>query len=284
MNNTVGETDISKAVRHLNLAGKPVCLHSSLRSFGSVAGGAETVLRGFLAEGCTVMVPTFTYEHELSPPLGQRPQRNGFDYADPQPLEARPIYTTESREISEDMGAIPRALLDLPEHVRGDHPLDSFTAVGPSDDALISGQTSLDVYAPFQNLTLRAGYVVLMGVGLTRMTLLHYAEQEAGRELFWRWANDKSGAPVSVRVGGCSEGFEELAPALAELERTLHVGSSFWRIYPAKEALAFAAATIRAEPHITHCPDGACERCNDAVRGGPRTDPEFEQRMVRTWR
>lgn len=60
--------DIAGAVRALGLQNQPVRLHSSLRSFGFVEGGAETIVQSFLNEGCTVMVPAFT-DLEVAPPV-----------------------------------------------------------------------------------------------------------------------------------------------------------------------------------------------------------------------
>ena len=101
------------------------------------------------------------------------------------------------------------------------------------------------------------------------MTLLHLAEKEAGRTLFRRWANDAHGQPMAVEVGGCSEGFGKLEPYLRPIMRRTNVGQSRWTLLPAGQALAYAAAAISANPQITHCGIEACERCNDAVRGGP---------------
>lgn len=285
MNNAVRVQDVAGAVRALGLQNRPVCLHSSLRSFGFVEGGAEAVVQGFLNEGCTVMVPTFTYE-EVAPPAEQSPLQNGYDYARSTTAPAQPktVYSPDSADVADDMGAIPQALLKMPERARGDHPLDSFSAVGPFAHTLIGVQTSVDVYAPFRRLVELGGYVLLLGVGLNRMTLLHEAERQAGRNLFWRWAHTKNGETVSVRVGGCSEGFENLAPALAGLERTYRVGQSLWRVFPAQETLARAAAAIRARPPLTGCSDATCERCRDALRGGPNAGAAFEVRMRRTWR
>jgi len=281
---SVRRQDISEAVRALGLQHRPVCLHTSLRSFGGLAGGVGAVLGGFLDEGCTIMVPTFTYEHAVAPPLELSPPQNGYDYTRSSTAHARPgpIYTPDSPDVSDDMGALPRALLRLPGRVRGDHPLNSFSAVGPLSHTLVGGQTSTDVYAPFRSLTEHGVTVVLIGVGLTRMTLLHEAERRAGRNLFWRWALDKGGETVSVRVGGCSEGFESLGPVLAGLERTRRVGESLWRGFPVRGTLERAAAAIRAEPDLTDCGDPGCQRCADAAKGGP--DAALERRMLRSWR
>lgn len=172
------------------------------------------------------MAPTFGYEKAVQPPTDVLIPQNGYDYAWKPPVyrEAETPYSPVSTSISRDMGAVPGALVQLPDRIRGDHPRDSFSAVGPLARPLIGGQTSTDIYAPLRKLAEHGGYVVLIGVGLARMTLLHEAERLAGRNLFWRWVKDKDGETVSVRVGGCSEGFEALAPALAGLERTHRVG------------------------------------------------------------
>jgi aminoglycoside 3-N-acetyltransferase len=148
----------------------------------------------------------------------------------------------------------------------------SFSAVGPLADDLIRDQTATDSFAPFRTLAARGGYAVLMGVGLDRLTLLHAAEQMAGRNLFMRWANGTDGHPAPVFGGGCSAGFPRLESALRHLMRETIVGSSLWKVLPAAEVLTVAAAVIRGEPEITHCADPACCECNDAVLGGPILD------------
>ena len=268
---TVTEQEIRGALCSLRLPGRVVCVHSSLRSFGHVAGGAPAVVRAFLGEGCTLLVPTFTSTFEVAPPAHLRFERNGWDYDRPTAPGriSSGTYVTSATDIDRDMGAIPAAVVSWPGRVRGRHPLDSFTAAGPRAAELVSGQSPTDVYAPLAALARAGGYVLMLGVGLERMTLLHLAEKRAGRTLFRRWANDARGRPSAVEVGGCSEGFAKLEPALRPLARTTAVGQSSWRLFPAAEALARAASAIRAEPGITHCGVASCERCNDAVAGGP---------------
>jgi aminoglycoside N3'-acetyltransferase len=269
----VNEQDIRGALRSLDLSGRAVCAHISLRSFGRVDGGADAVVRAFLAEGCTLLVPTFSSAFEIEPPAHMRFERNGWDYERPHAStheRTDEIYTNASTEIDRgDMGAIPAAVVSWPGRARGRHPTDSFAAVGPRASELVSGQSASDVYAPLKALACAGGYVLLMGVGLERITLLHLAEKEAGRVLFRRWANDERGRPSVVEAGGCSEGFGRLEPCLSPITRTTVVGQSTWRLLPADETVARAAAAIRADPSVTHCNVEDCERCNDAVAGGP---------------
>jgi len=269
----VGGGQIREAIRSLGLAGLPVCVHSSLRSFGHVVGGPDTVIDAFLAEGCTLVVPTFSaVVFGIAPPEGMRPARNGLDYGAPaeSPGHDR-IFSPASNELSPSMGAIPAAVLARPERVRGNNPLCSFTAVGPGAD-LAREQRPLDVFAPLRLLGARGGFALLIGVGLERMTLIHFAEEKAGRTLFRRWANGPDGRPMEVEVGSCSDGFRKLRPVLAPLARETGVGESAWRAFPARATVEAAAAAIRERPDITHCDSADCLRCADAVAGGPEVD------------
>jgi aminoglycoside N3'-acetyltransferase len=275
---TVTQEQIAHAIRSLGLSNKPLAVHASLRSFGTVEGGAETVIHACLQEGCTLLVPTFSSGYEVAAPPDMRPQQNGCgDYswmtqsaADASAESAAASYDPGSLEIDRDsMGAIPAAVLQMPGSRRGRHPLNSFAAIGPMAEVLIAGQQPDDVYAPLRKLAESGGDVVLMGVGLERLTLLHLAEQLAGRTLFRRWARDASGAAMMVEVGSCSEGFGSFAQALSPLARHAEVGASRWQIYDAAEVLSVASAAIRETPSITHCGDPGCDRCHDAVLGGP---------------
>ena len=101
------------------------------------------------------------------------------------------------------------------------------------------------------------------------MTLLHAAERRAGRNPFRRWAKGPSGEPTAVETGGCSRGFPNLAPMLAPLAVQIRVGASTWQAFPAAATLDAAADAIRHTPSVTHCDDAHCERCRDAILGGP---------------
>jgi aminoglycoside 3-N-acetyltransferase len=247
-------------------------MHSSLSSLGQVEGGAETVINTLLSAGCTVLVPAFIDANELPPPGHTPVHRNAWDERDYPPSQPASGFTTNppyAAPIAPDIGVIPRTLVHMPGTVRGNHPINSFAAVGPLAQALIDGQTPWNVYAPFEALIAHDGFVVMMGVGLDRMTLLHDAERHAGRELLLRWGGGADGAALAARIGGCSEGFVQLDGLLSPLARETRVGASRWRAYPAGATRATAADAIRGDPTITHCDNPTCERCRDAAAGGP---------------
>jgi aminoglycoside 3-N-acetyltransferase len=166
------------------------------------------------------------------------------------------------------VGAIPAAVAASPRRHRGRNPGVSFSAVGSDAETLIRPQTAVDPFAPLRVLARLRGFVVMAGVGLERMTLLHAAEEAAGRVPFMRYALTNNGV-VAFATGGCSEGFGNLMPTLEPLRTEALVGKSRWMIFPATEALQAAAAAIRADATITHCGDPECSRCDAAAAGGP---------------
>jgi len=267
-------SELRAGVRALGLAGSAVCVHASLRSFAArIDGGPDALIDAFIDEDCTLLVPAFSDDFRIPPPADQRPPRNGWNYretsAHAQPDSGR-IFTPDSREVTvADMGLLAAGLVARPDRRRGNHPLVSFAAIGPSAEALIAPQQPLDSLAPLRVLAERGGFVLLMGVGLTAMTLIHLAEARAGRNLFRRWAHDRAGRPMMVETGGCSNGFAAFAAHLAPCARESVVGASRWRAFPVAAALTAATQAIRADPTITACANPGCERCRDAVAGGP---------------
>lgn len=272
---TLSTGQLADAMDDLGLADRPVMVHSSLRSFGdSVDGGADALLDLFLSRGCTVLVPTFSEsQFGAVPPAGMRPERNAVDYAelpaDAPTVQDVPEYTVDSTVVNEGMGILPARLLARADAERGRHPLNSFAALGPQARDLIAAQSVSDVYGPVRELAGHEGTVLLIGVGLNRMTSLHYAEQLSGRRLLVRWACDSGGRVFMVETGSCSEGFPRLEPVLRPFVRTAQVGKSGWAAYPAKEAIEAARDAMSADQALTRCADDGCLRCRDAVAGGP---------------
>lgn len=236
--------DIRQAARELYLCNRPLCVHASFRSFGGVEGGPATVIDGLLAEGCTVIVPAWTLTFAESP-----------DW----------VWHPDNKDIDPGMGAIAAAVVQDPRSGRGHHPLCSFAAIGIDYGNYVGGyQLAFDPLNPLRRLICHQGFVILMGVGLNRMTLLHRAEQEAGRPLFRRKVKTTGlhgPREIEAKIPGCSLGFVKLEDTLAHLCREKKVGKSLWRVFPAKETLEVAVRAIQLNPAATHC-NRFCSRCN----------------------
>ena len=271
---TLHHDDFESAIQALGLQDKCVEIHSSFKSFGcQVDGGAQTVIDSFLDENCTVLVFAGSYMYEVYPPPDLRPLRNGagdYSYFTDRAYDAPKTFTTTGNDISrDDMGLIPYTLVNMPSRKRGYNPLNSFAAVGTLADQLVREQSATDVFAPLRKLYELDGAVVLMGVGLNNATIIHYAEQLAGRAPFVRWANNPQGKPAICNTGSCSNGFNRLADSLKETEKNITVGNSLWRCFPARAMVDACVDAIKSNPEVTHCANPHCDRCHDAVLGGP---------------
>ena len=170
------------------------------------------------------------------------------------------IYVHTRTEVSSWLGATSAYVAARPDRFRCRLSPD-FAAVGPLAQQLIEAEVEEDVFGPLRALAFCNGWVLLVGVSLTRLTLLHLAETMAGRRPFVRWLRGPDGMPRRVRVGECSEGFDRLAQVLAPVEHRIMVGDSLWRAFPASEALELAAVAIRAQPEITHCAEPGYRVC-----------------------
>lgn len=262
--------DLIHAVHSSGLAGGVIALHSSLKSFGQVDGGAGTVVRAFLEASCTLVVPTFTYGAQVPPPPGWSLAQNGEEGDSSEDAEPVTPFDLSGPVIERSMGAIPAHILSCAGRVRGNHPLNSFAAVGPLAAEIIAAQSLLNVYGPYKQMYARQdAFVLLIGVGLTRTTPVHFAEERAGRRLFRRWAKYADGTVYEVEVGSCSEGFDQLDPAVSQIEHTIQVSGSRWRVFPFRTFVDTVAAAVIQNPAITHCADPACVRCRDMTLGGP---------------
>jgi aminoglycoside 3-N-acetyltransferase len=273
----VTRAQLVEAISGLSLDDSPVAVHVSLRSFPRVDGGPATLVGAFLDRGCTLLVPTMANTlFSIPAPLNDRPLRNATDYdakdasaaQDPWP-GLSDIYDPSRTETDPDLGATPAYVASHPERVRAKRSPGSLTAIGPLADQLMAAETDDDMFGPYRALVALGGRVLLIGVGLDRLTILHLAEVEAGRRPFIYWGRGPDGKPMRSRGGACSDGFANLDPVLAPLETTTRVGESTWRLFPARELVATAAEAIRSNPSITRCDDPACIECPDAVAGGP---------------
>lgn len=263
--------EIKNAIRLLNLENKPVCIHASMGSFGCRVSG---LLDAFLFAGCTVLVPSFTDMFEAPPVPRWMPENNGagdYSYFMEKEYAESGVYTPQTNELTvEEMGIFSQMVLAHPERMRGNNALNSFASVGKYADELVRDQTNEDVYAPLRRLYEMDGLVLLIGTDLCSATAIHYAEQLADRKPFIRWSKDASGNTIPVRAGGCSDGFEKLAPVLAPYEKRITVHQSLWRCYRVRDLVDVCMAAFLRDPMVAHCADRACARCNDAAKGGPK--------------
>src|SRR5262245_22130779 len=104
--------DIARAVEMAGMADRPVCVHSSLRSFGHLPAGAATVIDAVLAAGATLVVPASTFRSCMAapPPGATRPYNSQDDGSLPRPGHVpAAAWDRAATFIDPAMGALPAA-------------------------------------------------------------------------------------------------------------------------------------------------------------------------------
>lgn len=259
--------DILNGLKCLNLdPSRPTIAHASLSSFGEVRGGAETILGALLTAVGAFMMPTFTYKTMLVPEDG--PEDNGLNYGEGKDNNRMSEFFTPTLPADPMMGVIAEKLRQLPHARRSSHPILSFAGVGV-DDAL-KMQTLEEPLAPIGELAARNGWALLLGVDQTANTSIHWAERQAGRKQFLRWALTSQGVKACPGFPGCSDGFNQIAPALAPLSRQVKIGQATVQAIPLLQIEQAVQRLLKQDPLALLCSRPACERC-DAVRKGIRS-------------
>jgi aminoglycoside 3-N-acetyltransferase len=166
MNNTLRQDDITRGLRDLGIqAGMGVMVHSSLRSFGHVEGGAPTVIAALMevvtAEG-TLLLPTFNH--------GTPFEADGAGYYDP--------LTTPTIN-----GAIPDAFWRMPGVQRSLDPTHPFAAWGKHAQRYVEQHhrtLTMGAQSPLGLLQADGGYCLLLGVDYYSNTFHHVVEMTTG--------------------------------------------------------------------------------------------------------
>lgn len=210
-----------------------VVAHSSLRNFGYVIGGAETVIDALLevvGEKGTVMMPTFTPSVSASE----------FDL----------------QKTSSETGIITEAFRHRRGVIRSNDPRHSFAAIGKEAFTLIKGDyskgTTRYIDGPLGRLYRNNGTILLFGVGQRRNTSLHIAEEIAGM--------------YTPSYHG--EAFGKMDYVLKELGilKVERIGNSVTQFMKAKEIIDATVEILYKDPLFLWCGNNNCKICANMRR------------------
>ena len=254
-------SDLKSGLAKLQLSKHLVIAHASLKTFGHIEGGAETMLTALLDSVRGVIMPTFTYKSMLNPEVG--PPRNGITYGSETDLNKMAEAFYPNMPADKLMGVLPEFLRKHPKARRSSHPIQSFAGIRA--DAVINSQRIYDPLAPIGMLAEQDGWVLLLGVDHTVNTSIHYAEKLAGRLQFIRWALMQDRVVECPGFPGDSDGFNAIAPAVEKYTRRVEIGNALVQAVHLKSLIKVVMDQIKENPFALLCQRQDCERCT-AVR------------------
>jgi aminoglycoside 3-N-acetyltransferase len=259
----VGFREIGRALGELDLEKQhPVLVHSSLKAFGHVHGGAETVIGALLKYYDTVVMPTFTYKTMIVPESG--PPDNAVEYGAHHQANKMAEFFHPDMPADRLVGIIPETLRHHPDAFRSGHPVLSFTGINARSH--LEKQTLSEPFAPIASLTDAGGYVLLMGVDHTANTSIHLGERLAGRKTFTRWALMPDMIVKLQNFPHCSDGFNVIKTLMDPFTRSFTVGRALVQAIPLYELVETTRQLISTDPFSLLCNNEHCPSCNQIRR------------------
>jgi aminoglycoside 3-N-acetyltransferase len=256
-NVNVSAQDLRTGLSKLGLGKHLVIAHASLKAFGHIEGGAETMVEALLDSMRGIIMPTFTYMTMLNPEIG--PPGNGITYGSETSLNKMAEMYHPDMPADKMMGILPETLRKHPKAKRSMHPIQSFAGVGA--DAILNSQTIYNPLAPIGALAEQDGWVLLLGVDHRVNTSIHYAEKLAGRLQFIRWALTKDRVVECPGFPGDSEGFEAIAPAVEKYTRRVQIGPALVQAVHLRSLIKVVMDQLQENPFALLCQNPDCERC-----------------------
>ena len=257
----VSSLNLTTGLSKLGLVNHLVIAHASLRSFGPIEGGAETMLNTLLGSVRGIIMPAFTYKTMLNPEIG--PPKNGITYGSETDLNKMVVAFRPDMPVDPTMGILPEILRTHPKAKRSSHPIQSFAGIHA--DAILNTQTIYNPLAPIGALADQDGWVLLLGVDHRVNTSIHYAEKLGGRLQFIRWALLQDRVVECPGFPGDSEGFNAIVPAMGKYTRRVEIGNTLVQAVHLKSLIKIVLGQLKENPFALLCDRPDCERCT-AVR------------------
>jgi len=243
----VTRADIVEGLRNLGInAGDILHIHSSLKSMGSVEGGADTVIAAFMdvvGPKGLVSFPTHTWGT----------------------VNARqPVFHEELSPST--VGLVSETFRKRPDAVRSLHPTHSVAAAGYHTLEFTAGHelddTPCGPHSPYRRLVEWKGKVVMLGINLECMTLLHAFEEMAeapwtfspGRQLLYTVRRDGTIIKVPSRrhswMPEVERDFPGLEPGLLRVNamRIGQIGAASVRVVDAWKSSEHLVPALKKDP------------------------------------
>jgi len=251
----VSRRDIKNGLSELGLKRADfIEVHSSLRAFGYVEGGADTVIDALLetvGEEGTVIMP------------------GGPHFEIGQGLSS---FEVDKTPVKKDLGTIPETFRRSRQAIRSVHPKYSWVAIGARAKWFIQGQEKLMLHwgreQPLYKLyeVGESAYVLLLGVDQNSNSLIHIAEEvanvpylkekfEVSKLLvqdFYKLTLDERKKILAKHNAGPARDFNRLEHLFKKrsIMRTSRIGQSAVRLIKARKMIDIVSSLLEDNPYF----------------------------------
>ncbi|WP_029477440.1 AAC(3) family N-acetyltransferase [Deinococcus frigens] len=241
----VQAAELDEGLAALGLDGtQHLIVHASLKSFGTLDGGARALVDTLWRRTATLVAPAFSYNTLLSRPGGM--------------VHAR--FHRDTR-VSRDIGRVSQELVERRDAYRSFHPTLSFVALGDEAARITAAQSLNNPYQPIGALYDLNGYALLIGVDFGSNTSVHYGEYLAGIPLLTRYV-PLDGQVLPTAFPNCSADFDNLLPEMHFKFRSARVGPSTLRLYRVRDLVDSTVRLLQHDPEALLCQYRGC-RCQE---------------------
>ena len=250
--------ELVKALSRLELdSHRRLIAHAAPASARLLAGGDESIVAAVMAVTEIVFMPAFTLRAAIVPPFG--PEDNGLAYGEDDAANFDSEIYTPGLPVDAELGEVAELFRTHPDTERSAHPLLSFSVRGAPES--IERQDLEEPLAPIGWMGEFDADVLLIGVDHRANVALHWAERQAGRKTFVRWALTEKGVVTCRNMPGCSEGFNAIEQRLGgEVRRTV-LGPLAMEAIALRDLVNIASAWIREDPRALLCDRPYCPEC-----------------------
>lgn len=244
-------------------SGQAVVVHAALSSFGSLEGGADTVikvLKELISGEGLILMPAFTYETAYG---NIRPDRI---------RKSKSFYP--GLPVSKPIGAIAETFRKSEGVCRNFHPQLSFCFWGKEAASLSQKyhmSDSLSEKSPLGEILSRDGYVVLLGTEFDTVSILHAAEYLAkvpygDYKGFYGYKEGSQHIVAELRTTGHSGEFRKIAGLLPLGKVTytaIRIGGATCHLIKARELVHWAVEFLKKQSDFFLCGSDTCVTCKD---------------------
>lgn len=243
--------------------GQAVVVHSSLSSFGSLEGGADTVisvLKELISDEGLILMPAFSYETSYG---SIRPDRIKKSKSFHPGLPA-----------SKAIGTIAETFRKSEGVCRNFHPQFSFCFWGKNASSLSQKyymSDSLSENSPLGEILSRDGYILLLGTEFETISILHTAEYIAkvpysNYKAFYGYMEDSRQNVAELRTTGHSGEFRKIAGLLLlgkVAYSSIRIGSAACHLIKAGDLVHWAVELLKKDPDFFLCNRESCISCRE---------------------